>query len=109
MTDIPTPPPTYQDFVKRYPKLEEAWEKINEAGKEGGNFDEKTMRLIKLGIAMGAMKQGAIASGVRKALAIGITHSEIEQVIALTAGTLGMSSTVAVFSWVQEVFNQQQD
>jgi len=107
MTNLPEPPKIYQDFVKRYPKLEQAWEQINEAGKEG-NFDEKTIRLIKLGIAMGAMKQGSVTAGVRKALAIGITQEEIEQVIALTAGTLGMSSTVAVFSWVQEVFHDRQ-
>jgi alkylhydroperoxidase/carboxymuconolactone decarboxylase family protein YurZ len=108
MTQAPKPPKTYQDFVERYPKLEQAWELISEAGKEG-NFDDKTIRLIKLGIAMGAMKQGSVNAGVRKALAMGITREEIEQIIALTCGTLGMSSTVAVFSWVQAVFEQEND
>ena len=96
------PPKTYLQFVKRYPKLEQAWEKIYEAGREGP-LDEKTARLVKLGIAMGALHEGAVHSNVRKALAMGITREEIEQVVALTAGTLGMPSTVAVFTWVQDV------
>ena len=97
----PQPPRTYDEFVKRYPKLAEAWEKIGEAGREGP-LDGKTARLMKLAIAMGAMREGAVHSGVRKALASGITVEEIEQVVALAAGTLGLPSTVAVFTWVRD-------
>src|SRR5438093_12622331 len=97
----PKPPRAYETFTRRYPKLAEAWEKIGEAGQEGP-LDDKSVRLIKLAIAIGAMREGAVHSGVRKALAGGITVEEIEQVIALAAGTLGMPSTVAVFSWVHD-------
>ena len=62
----------------------------------------KTMRLVKLGIAIGAMREGAIRSGVRKAQVMGIRREEIEQVVALAAGTLGLPSTVAVFTWVRD-------
>ncbi len=48
------------------------------------------------------MKQGAIHSGVRKGLAQGITMEEIEQIVALAAGTLGMPSTVAVHTWIHD-------
>lgn len=96
----PTPPKAYEDFVKRYPKLSQAWEAIHEAGDEGP-LDDKTVRLVKLGIAVGAMREGAIHSSVRKALAMGVTMPEIEQIIALAAGTLGMPSTVAVYSWIK--------
>ena len=95
----PRPPKAYQAFVQRYPKLGEAWESIHEAGREGP-LDDKTARLVKLAIAIGAMREGAIHSSVRKALDLGITRAEIDQVIALAAGTLGMPSTVAVHSWI---------
>lgn len=65
-------------------------------------MDEKTQRLVKLGVAIGALRQGAVHSGVRKALALGITREELEQAVALAAGTLGMPSTVAAFCWVQD-------
>ena len=101
MKSDPKPPKTYEEFTARYPKLAEAWEKIGEAGRIGP-LDDKTIRLVKLAIAIGAMREGAVHSGVRKALARGIAAEEIEQVIALAAGTLGMPATVAVYSWVRD-------
>ncbi len=95
----PKPPKAYEAFVKRYPKLGQAWEAIHEAGNEGP-LEEKAVRLVKLGIAIGAMREGAVHSSVRKALAMGITTEEIDQVITLAAGTLGLPSTVAVYTWV---------
>jgi len=97
----PKPPATYQECVDRYPKLGQAWDIIAQAGKEGP-LDPKAIRLVKLGIALGAMREGAVHSSVRKAIAAGITPDEIHQVIALAAGTLGLPSTVAVYTWVRD-------
>ena len=58
---------------------------------------------MKLGIAIGARQEGAVHSSVRKALALGITPEELEQVVALAAGTLGMPATVAAYCWVRDV------
>jgi alkylhydroperoxidase/carboxymuconolactone decarboxylase family protein YurZ len=102
MSTLPLPPDTYRTFVQRYPKIAEGWEAIASAGKEGP-LGEKTARLIKLAVACGALREGAVHANVRKALAVGITREEIEQVIALTAGTLGLPATVAAFSWAEEV------
>jgi alkylhydroperoxidase/carboxymuconolactone decarboxylase family protein YurZ len=106
MKKLPKPPETYESFVQRFPKLKEAWEQIAEAGKDGP-LDQKTIRLVKLGIAVGAQKEGAIHSGVRKALSLNIAQEEIEQVIALAAGTIGLPSTVAVYSWIQDVLEKK--
>jgi alkylhydroperoxidase/carboxymuconolactone decarboxylase family protein YurZ len=97
----PKPPKTYQKFVERYPKIGQGWEAIAEAGREGP-LDDKTVRLVKLALAIGALREGAVHANVRKALAAGIAVAEIDQVIALAAGTLGLSSTVAAYSWVQD-------
>jgi alkylhydroperoxidase/carboxymuconolactone decarboxylase family protein YurZ len=98
---LPKPPDEYRRFVERYPKLDKAWDLIAEAGKEGP-LDEKTARLVKLAIAIGAGREGAVHSGVRKALALGVNRAALEQVVALAAGTLGMPSCVAVHCWVLE-------
>ena len=99
---VPKPPKTHNEFVKTFPKLGEAWEMIALAGREGP-LDERTVRLIKLAVSMAALREGAVHSNVRRALAEGISAQEIEQVVALTAGTLGMPSTAAVFTWVRDV------
>jgi alkylhydroperoxidase/carboxymuconolactone decarboxylase family protein YurZ len=99
---LPQPPATYSAFIKRYPELGQAWESIGTAGKQGP-LDARTARLVKLGIAIGAMREGAVHSSTRKAQAMGIEREALEQVVALAAGTLGMPATVAVHTWVQDV------
>lgn len=98
----PEPPKTYKNFTAKYPKLAEAWELVAEAGNEGP-LDAKTIRLVKLAIAIGAMRPGSVHASVRKAKALGIDEAEISQVVSLAAGTLGFPSTVAIYSWVDEV------
>jgi alkylhydroperoxidase/carboxymuconolactone decarboxylase family protein YurZ len=98
----PRPPKTYEAFLKRYPKIAAAWELIGESGQEGP-LDARTVRLVKLATAMGALREGAVRAGVRKALVEGISPAEIEQVIALAAGSIGFPATVAIFSWTRDM------
>ena len=101
MSKLPEAPKTYRDFIARFPKLGQAWDALSEAGQEGP-LDAKTQRLIKLAVAVGALKEGPVHASARKALAAGISREELDQVVALAAGTLGMPSTVAVWSWIRE-------
>jgi alkylhydroperoxidase/carboxymuconolactone decarboxylase family protein YurZ len=48
------------------------------------------------------MKEGAVHSAVRKAIAAGVSRDEIGQIVAMAASTLGFPSTVAVYSWIHE-------
>jgi alkylhydroperoxidase/carboxymuconolactone decarboxylase family protein YurZ len=102
MNEFPEPPAAFTGFAERYPELKQAWETIGKAGKKGP-IDAETARLVKLGVAVGAMREGSVHASVRKALAQGISREAIEQVIALAAGTIGLPSAVAVFTWVRDV------
>ena len=95
------PPAAHQRFVRRFPKLGQSWDLVNQEGGEGP-LDAKTQRLLKLAIAIGAMREGAVHSGVRKARDAGASLAEMEQVVALAASTIGFPSAVAVWSWVRE-------
>lgn len=95
------PPAVHQQFVRRFPGLGRAWDLVNEEGGEGP-LDVKTQRLLKLAIALGAMREGAVHSGVRKARDAGASLAEMEQVVALAATTIGFPAAVAVWSWVRE-------
>jgi 4-carboxymuconolactone decarboxylase len=106
MGSMPVPPKMNEAFHKRYPKLSQAYTLIAEAGKEGP-LDERTARLIKLGIVFGAMREGAVHANVRKALAMGISNEEIEQIICLASRTLGLPAVVAVYSWVQDILRKE--
>jgi alkylhydroperoxidase/carboxymuconolactone decarboxylase family protein YurZ len=106
MTRSSEPPSQYQAFVKRYPKLGEAWEAIH-AAEADGPLDPRTVRLVKLGVAIGALKEGAVHAAARKALAAGVAPAELEQVVALAAATVGLPSAVAAHSWIQDVLARE--
>lgn len=107
MSDV-KPPAAYERFIERFPHLGKAWELIHEEG-DKGTLDEKSRRLIRLATAIGAGRTGAVRANVRKARALGIEREEIEQVVALSAGTIGMPGAVAAFTWIDEIFGSDKN
>jgi len=95
------PPAVHRQFVSRFPRLGKAWDLVNEEG-GAGPLDAKTQRLVKLAAAIGAMREGAVHSGVRKARDAGASLAEIEQVVALAASTIGLPASVAVWTWIRD-------
>ena len=102
MNDLPKPPQTYEEFTGRFPALKEAWDALGRAG-ERGPLDARTRRLVKLAVAIGAQREGAAHSSVRKGLAQGLTREELEQVVVLAAGTIGLPAAVAAFTWIRDI------
>jgi 4-carboxymuconolactone decarboxylase len=98
-----TKPRNYDEFTKRFPKLGQAWEMLSAGALEAGPLDEKTLRLVKLGIAVGSMQEGAVHSAVRRARNAGIPAEAIEQVIASSASTIGLPRAAAAWTWVRDV------
>jgi alkylhydroperoxidase/carboxymuconolactone decarboxylase family protein YurZ len=98
----PKPPKTYEEFVARFPDLARAWEAMGAAARAAGPIDDRTARLVKLGVAIGAQRIGAVQAAVRHARAAGISVEEIEQTAALSASTIGVPGAVAAWSWVRE-------
>ena len=70
MSKSTAPPKTYSDFIQQFPALGEAWRQTRVA-EAAGPADEATRRLVKLGVAIGAQREGAVHSAVRKARAAG--------------------------------------
>jgi alkylhydroperoxidase/carboxymuconolactone decarboxylase family protein YurZ len=102
--DKSKPPAAHQAFVRRFPRIGQAWDLVNEEG-AAGPLEAKTQRLLKLAVSVGAMREGAVHSGVRKARDAGASDAEIEQVVALAASTIGFPSAVAVWRWVRDVLD----
>src|SRR5690349_5365135 len=69
----PKPPKTYDDFVERFPELVRAWEAMGVAARASGPIDDRTARLVKLGVAIGAQRFGAVQAAVRHARAAGVS------------------------------------
>jgi alkylhydroperoxidase/carboxymuconolactone decarboxylase family protein YurZ len=95
------PPAAYQEFVRRFPGLGRAWALANEEAAVGP-LDPRTQRLVKLAIAIGAQRESAVHSAVRKALDAGVLLAEMEQVVPLAATTIGLPASVASWGWIRE-------
>lgn len=100
-------PETYQDFRSRYPEVAEALDRLGHAGDDAGPLDEKTQRLAKLGLAIGALAQGAVRSNTRKALDAGASPAEIRQVGILAITTCGFPTAIAGLGWIDEVLEAE--
>jgi len=101
MSRLPPPPDTFQEFAEKFPKLAEAWRLAGEAS-AAGPLGEKTGRLVKLAVSIGALREAGVHSAVRKAVAAGATRAEIDQVLALAATTIGFPAAVAAFTWIRD-------
>lgn len=104
--DAPKPPRAYDEFSETFPQLRKAWDLLGDAA-GAGPLDDRTARLVKLGVAIGAMREGAVHSSARKAIALGITKEELDQVVAIASSIIGMPSSVAVWTWLRDTVAKQ--
>src|SRR3972149_11646727 len=96
-------PEIYKEFKKQYPDGAKAYDKLALACHKWGPLDEKTRRLVKLGIAIGLCSEGAVRSHTRRALEIGITPDEIRHVLLLSFTTIGFPEMQAAMKWIDQV------
>jgi alkylhydroperoxidase/carboxymuconolactone decarboxylase family protein YurZ len=96
-------PARYQHFEKSYPSVMQAVEALGEVTQSAGPLDGKTRALVKLAIALGALREGAVHSHTRRALEVGCTPDELRHVGVLAITTIGFPGTMAAMSWVEDV------
>jgi len=81
------------------------WGAFNDLGErchEAGPLDEKSRRLVKLALSIGAALEGATHSAVRNARKAGITPEEIDHVALLAITTLGLPAATRAMTWVTD-------
>jgi len=96
-------PLAYREFRATYPDVANSLDQLGQAADGAGPLDERTRRLVHLGIAIGAVAEGAVRSNVRKALDAGASVDEIRQVSLLAITTSGFPTAIAGLGWTEEV------
>ena len=84
-----------------------AYEALSRATAEAGPLDARLRELVKLSLAIGAWREGAVHSHVRRALAEGCTDGEIRHVVLLAITTLGFPNMMAAMTWVEDVLGSK--
>jgi alkylhydroperoxidase/carboxymuconolactone decarboxylase family protein YurZ len=100
-------PRPLREFIKKYPDIWEAYENLGNRCHEAGPLDERTRRLVKLGIAIGARLEGAVHSHTKRAIEGGISEDEILHVALLAITTIGFPSTIAATTWIKDVLKKK--
>ena len=100
-------PEVYVSFRQRFADVAMSQDALAASVDAAGPLDEKSKRLIKLGVAVGAQADGAVRSNMRKALEAGASLAEVEQVILLGMTTRGFPATVAAWQWMTEVVDER--
>lgn len=100
-------PKRFEKFQNDYPEIAKAYENLGEAVHKAGPLNDKTRALIKLALSTGARLEGAVHSHTRKALEAGCSKEEILQTVMLALPTIGLPSTMAAISWVEDVLEKK--
>ena len=95
-------PDVLAEFAGEYPEVWTAYNRLGNASAEAGPLDEKMQRLVKLAVAIGGQRQGAVNSHTRRALAAGCTPAEIVHVGILAITTMGWPAAFAAICWIKE-------
>lgn len=95
-------PDFLEKVISRYPRVWENYGLLGQAVSAAGGLDARSQKLVKLGIAIGAGRQGAVHSHTRKCRKAGISSGELYQAALLAITTIGWSGAIAALSWIDD-------
>jgi alkylhydroperoxidase/carboxymuconolactone decarboxylase family protein YurZ len=97
-------PPSVDEFRSRYPHVWDAFAALaSKCHEEGGPLDERSRRLVKLALAVGAGHEGAVHSASRRALEAGLAPEDLFHVAVLAITTVGWPGANAAMTWMRDV------
>ncbi len=91
------------EIARAYPAIWAAYAALGRACSEAGPLDERTRRLVKLALSIGALSEGAVHSHTRRGLAGGLAKEELKQVALLAIPTLGFPQGVKALTWIEDI------
>ena len=96
-------PKHYIKFQETYPDVWQAYDQLGATVHGAGPLDAKTRALIKLALAIGVSREGAVHAHVRKLVEMEVAPSEIRQVALLAIPTVGFPASMSALSWIDDI------
>ena len=91
------------EIARDYPEVWAAYSALGKACAQTGPLDRRTVRLVKLALAVGALSEGAVHSHTRRGLADGLSPEELKHVALLAIPTLGLPQAVKGLTWIEDI------
>lgn len=100
-------PSVVEEFAQAQPAVWEAYNQLGKAAGEAGPLDAKSQCLVKLSIAIGSGRQGAVRAHARRGRHAGLTLAEMEHVAILATTTAGWPAAFAARCWIHEAITKE--
>lgn len=97
---MPVPSEFNQKFRQDYPEVWQAFSALASTCHSAGPLDDRTRRLVKLALAVGAGLEGGTHSAVRHAADAGISKDELLHIAVLAITTIGFPASMRAASWI---------
>ena len=98
-------PDIVEGIRKHNPAVWEGYQALEAALALAGPLDERTRRLVKVALALGARQEGAVHSHTRRALREGVSREELLHVALLGVTTLGWPHATTGRAWILDVLD----
>ncbi len=89
--------------ASEYAAVWQAYAALGKATAESGPLDQRTRRLVKVALAIGASSEGAVHSHTRRGIDEGLSRKELKQVALLAIATLGFPQAVRALTWIEDI------
>jgi alkylhydroperoxidase/carboxymuconolactone decarboxylase family protein YurZ len=103
MTETKKIPETYLRFRRNYPEIASNYEALGKSVNELGALDSRTAAIVKLALAVSRQREGGVHSAARKGKDAGLEAEEMRQVALMAITTIGFSSAMAAYTWIEDV------
>jgi len=100
--DIKELPQSLRAFIRKYPEVWRAHERLGVECARAGPLTAKQIQLIKIGVAASLMLETSFKTHVQKALRAKATRTEIEHAIIQLLPIVGMGRTMMALKWYRE-------
>ncbi|MDA2933403.1 carboxymuconolactone decarboxylase family protein [Acidobacteria bacterium AH-259-D05] len=95
-------PEFLQKVIEHYPEVWGKYGELSEVINSVQGLDDRSQKLVKLGIAIGASREGAVHSHSRKCSRAGFSNTELGHAALLGITTIGWSGAMAALSWIND-------
>jgi alkylhydroperoxidase/carboxymuconolactone decarboxylase family protein YurZ len=96
-------PAAASNLANAHPEVWKAYAALGKSVAEAGPLEGETLRLVKLALAIGASREGAVHSHTRRGLSEGISPDALSHVALLAIPTLGLSHAVQALTWISDI------
>ncbi len=99
------PPAGATRIATRYPDIWAAYQQLGAASAKAGPLDARTIRLVKLAMAVAGQSEGAVHSHTRRGLDEGLSPEKLLHVSLLAIPSIGLAKAVAVaaMTWIEDI------